>query len=60
VLDEEDEEVELDVDGNVLDDHIDDEIIENYTHDDVVIPNPFNINYESDDIGVEFDKEEDP
>jgi hypothetical protein len=41
VLDEEDEEVELDVDGNVLDDHIDDEIIENDIDDDVVMPNPF-------------------
>jgi hypothetical protein len=36
-------EVELDVDGNVLDDHIDDEIIKNDIDDDVAMPNPFNI-----------------
>jgi hypothetical protein len=61
VLDEEelDADIELDVDDNVLDVHIDDEIIENDNNDDVVMANPFNIYFEPDDTYVELDKEED-
>jgi hypothetical protein len=55
MLDEEDEKVELDVDDNILDDRIDDKFIKNsIDDDDVVVPNPFNVDsksdYESDDI----------
>jgi hypothetical protein len=56
VLEEEIEEVELDVDDNVLNDHINDEIIENDTNDDVDMANPFNVNFELYDIDVELDQ----
>jgi hypothetical protein len=63
VLHEENEEVELDVDGNFLDDHIDDEIIENGIDDDVAMPNPFNFDsklyFESDDTDLDLDEEQD-
>jgi hypothetical protein len=61
VLYEEHEEDELDVDGSVLDDHIDDEIIKNDIDDDVAMHNPFNVNFESDseldDTKLELDEE---
>jgi len=63
VLHEENEEVELDVDGNFLDDHIDDEIIENGIDYDVAMPNPFNFDsklyFESDDTDLDLDEEQD-
>jgi hypothetical protein len=62
VFNEEDEEVEVDVDENVLDDHINDEIIQNDI-DDVLMPNPFSVDYKHDsepnDIDLELDEEED-
>ena len=57
-LDVLDEEVELDVDENVFDDHINDEIIENDTNDDVSMDNPLNVDFEPYDIDVELDEEE--
>jgi hypothetical protein len=56
ILDEEDEEVELYVDGNVLDDHIENKIIENDINDDAAMPNSFNANFEPDDTYVELEK----
>jgi hypothetical protein len=62
VLDEEDKEVELDVDGNVLDDHVNNEIIENETNDDVAMANPYNVDSELDfgpnDADLELDEEQ--
>jgi hypothetical protein len=57
-LDVLDEEVELDVDDIVLDVHIDNEIIENDTNDDVSMDNPLNVDFEPYDIDVELDEEE--
>jgi hypothetical protein len=58
--DEEVKEVELDVDDNVLNDHIDDDIIKNdFDDDDVDMANTFNIHSKTDDTNVELDEEED-
>ena len=61
-MDEEDEEDEPGVGDNAidLDDHVDENMLENDIDDDDYIVNPFNIVYEpTDDTNLEFDEEED-
>jgi hypothetical protein len=57
--DKEVEEVDLDVDGNIVDDDINNDNIKFDIDDDVDMANPFNVDFEPDDTYVEMNEEED-
>lgn len=57
VLDEEVEEVEPYEEDNVIEDDINDDIIENDIDDDDDMANPFNFDFQLDDIDVDLDEE---
>ena len=54
-----DEKVELDVDGNVLEDDINYGVIDNDIDDHVAMVDPFNTDCDHNDTDIQLDEEED-